>query len=335
MGVNASGTPAPAPEDSAIESVGVYTPRYRIDAETIADALGRFEARGISIKSVPAGDEDTVTMGVEAAERTLSDDDVSASRGTIETLVFATTTPPYEEFDVGATVADLLGLPEDVRTQVFTQSTNAGVQALRAGFEAAGPSLVVVADAPRGDPDSEIDHAAGAGAVAFLLTTDGSVEFVDAATHTEEYPGTRFRESGSDTVNAYGATAYEREAFSGPIAATVGKLQDPSPSIAMTAPDGNLPYRALRGLDFDAELSTAVDELGDLGAASALFGLVAAWTDGTERVTLVGYGDGATVDALVLDGTLPTSLERETERIGYGAYLRKRGLAGHGTGGGR
>lgn len=308
---------------NAIASTGVYTPRYRVDADAFVEALGGFEARGVATKSVAAGDEDTVTMAAEAAESALSGAEVD--RQDVTTLRFATTTPTVEEFDIGATLGALLGLPSSVSISVNSQSTGAGTRALRAAFDDDGPALVVASDAPFAAPDDAVDHAAGAGAVAFLLTTDGAVRLREAATHTEEFPGTRFRERGSTTVDRYNATAYERHAFSEPIAAAVGSLDDPANAVAMTAPDGSLPHRAARGLGSDTDVYHAADRLGDLGAASALFGLVTAWNDEADEVTVVGYGDGASVDAFVLDGKIETSLERETESIGYGAYLRKRG----------
>ncbi|WP_200840216.1 hydroxymethylglutaryl-CoA synthase family protein [Halorubrum sp. JWXQ-INN 858] len=310
-------------EKNAIAGVGVYTPRYRVDAETFIEAWGGFEARGVAAKSVAAGDEDTVTMAAEAAERALADADVDPE--SVTALRFATTTPTVEEFDVGATLAAILGLPTSVAVSVDTQSTGAGTRALRAGFDDEGTTLVVASDAPFAAPDDAVDHAAGAGAVAFLLTAEGTVGLREATTYTEEFPGTRFRGHGSATVERYEATAYERHAFSGPIAAAVGSLDDPETAVALTAPDGSLPHRAARALDFDADVYHAADRFGDLGAASALFGLVTAWDDGVDAVTLVGYGDGATVDALVLDGRLDASLDRETEAIGYAEYLRKRG----------
>ncbi|MEF8781113.1 MAG: hypothetical protein V5A46_10580 [Haloferacaceae archaeon] len=315
---------------NAIEAVGVYTPRYRIDADEFG-AVGGSNARGVSTKSVAAADEDAVTMAVEAVERAL--DGAETPRESVSTLIFASTTPPMEEFDVGATIAEILGLNRGVRTEVLTQSASAGTRGLMAGFESDVPAIVAAADQPRSAPTDALDHAAGAGAVAFVLSADGSVDLSEAATHTEEYPGTRFRRFGSDAVESYDATAYERRAFVDPIATTVGKLDDPAAAVALTAPDGSLPYRAARNLEFDADVYQSASELGDLGAASALFGLVRAWNDDADRVTLIGYGDGASVDALVLEGAISAPTARTTESIEYGEYLRKRGHLDSGAGG--
>jgi len=307
---------------NAIEGVGVYTPRYRIEASAF-DAIGGFEARGVDTKSVAAGDEDSTTMAVEATEEALSGADTD--RDAVADLIVATTTPPVEEFDIGATITEILGLGSDVRTTVHSQSANAGTRALRDGFDADGPAIVVAADHPQGSPMDRIDHAAGAGAAAFVLSSEGTVEVQELTTYTEEYPGTRFRQFGSDSVETYDATAYERRAFTEPIAAAVKNLHNPAEAVAVSAPNGSLPYRAARQLGIDADVYQSASNLGNLGAASALVSLVRAWNDDADRVTVVGYGDGASVDALVLDGRITASMDRTTERVNYSEYLRKRG----------
>jgi hydroxymethylglutaryl-CoA synthase len=189
-----------------------------------------------------------------------------------------------------------------------------------------GPALAVAADAPRGDPGDALGHAAGAGAVALVLTDDGPATVEATAHYTREFAGTRFRERGADTVDAYDATAYERDAYTSVVAGAVDGLDEVGDVLAPTAPDGKLPYRAARGTDASPEVSQAAHELGDTGAASPLFGLCAAWRDGADAVTVVGYGDGASADAVTVSGTVPVDWDRETVEITYAEYARKRGL---------
>lgn len=315
----------------SIESAGAYTPRFRIDAEAFTEAWGSFDASGVDAKAVPGADEDAVTMGVEAAREAL--DGSAHDREALSGLAFASTTPPVDEGDVAATVAEILGLDNSIETAAFTQSTGAGGSALRWGMSVpAGPTLVVAADAPVGAPDDDRDHAAGAGAVAFVLAADGTVEIQETATYTEEHPGTRFRERGASTVDAYDATAYERDAYTSVVAGVVDGLDAVGDVLAPTAPDGKLPYRATRGLDADPAVSQVATDLGDTGAASPLFGLCAAWQNDAEAVTVVGYGDGASADAVTVSGTVPVDWARETVEISYAEYARKRGLVV--TGGG-
>lgn len=307
-----------------IESVGAYAPRFRITAEEFDDAWSGFHARAVSEKAVPAADEDGVTMAVEAARKALAAS--SFDRDEIRGLAYGSTTPPIDEGDIGARIVEILGIGHDVEVTTHTQSTRAGTRAIvSASRMPDAPVIAVTADAPKGNPDDTVDHAAGAGAVAFVLADRGPVTIDEIETYTQEFAGTRFRERGSETVDSYDATAYERDAYTSVVAGAVGQLNDIAGALAPTAPNGSLPYRATGGLTVDPDVYQSASELGDTGAASPLFGLLAAWQDGAEAVTVVGYGDGASADALTVSGSLDASWERETEQVTYAEYARKRG----------
>jgi hydroxymethylglutaryl-CoA synthase len=107
------------------------------------------------------------------------------------------------------------------------------------------------------------------------------------------------------------------------VAGAVSSLGATAPALAPTATDGSLPDRATRRTELDAEVYHVADRFGDLGAASPLFGLLAAWNDGHDEVIAVGFGDGAGADALSFAGRVETDLERDTEALSYPDYLRK------------
>ncbi|GAA5434517.1 hypothetical protein Hjap01_04009 [Haloarcula japonica] len=306
---------------TVIEGVGSYLPTYRITAQEIGEAWDGFRARGIQEKRVPGADEDAVTMAVAACKDALAD--ASVGRNSLTTLSVGTTTPPREEGDIGTTIAEILGLENDIEVSVHTQSTRAGTRALLAAVRADGPALAVAADCPQGDPDDAIDHGAGAGAVA-VVTGDSGPTVRQTATYTREFPGTRFRQRGSESVETYDATAYEREAYTTTINGALELLDDVPAALAPTAPDGSLPGRVGRSADVDSVHHLA-SELGDTGAASPLFGLLAAWDAGEETVAVLGYGAGSSVDAIVIEGALDVDWARPATDISYPEYLRKRG----------
>ncbi|UHQ98961.1 zinc ribbon domain-containing protein (plasmid) [Natrinema zhouii] len=319
--------------DVSIAAVSAYAPRLRIDADEIADAWGQFHASGIDQKAVPEADEDALTMAVEAAERALA----AAGRdgSAVAHLALGTTTPPMAEEDLTARLASMLGTPEDVTTRTVTGSTRAGAQALDAALDA-GPwgeavALVVASDCPRGEPDSEREHAAGAGAAAFVLEADGPGTIVDRASHVEPYPGTRFRATGDDETTGLGVTQYDREAFATTLGGATSDLEAALDvdAAAVQSPDGKLPYRAADALGVSVEDIAAADTvstLGDTGAASPFLGAATAFADGAERLLLAAYGSGAGANAFVVDGAVPvaTSLEGDTD-LTYAEYLRRRG----------
>ncbi|WP_455449752.1 zinc ribbon domain-containing protein [Natrinema thermotolerans] len=321
---------------SAITGVGAYAPRFRISSEAFEEAWGQFHAAGITEKAVPSADEDALTMGYEAATRALEAAETDPSE--IDWLAFASSRPPAAEEDLTARLGAMLALSESATRQLFSGSTRSGTRALWAGLDAleadATTALVVAADAPQGDPDDAIDHAAGAGSAAFVLEREGPAEIVDRAEYAAAYPGTRFRDTGEDETQGLGITQYDRQAFTETIGGAVDGLEiDPEPdAAAIQAPDGKLPYRAAgaAGVGTDEiQAAATVHELGDTGAASVPLSLATALADGYNSVLGVSHGSGAGADAVVVsaDGDVPavTALEG-AEPLSYAEYLRQRGV---------
>lgn len=315
-----------------VESVGTYVPRSRVDLATIDEAWDGVHVRGVEKKRVPAADEDSVTMAVAAAREALAG--APLDRDAVGTLALGTTTPPVDEGEVGATLAEILGLDRGVAVTTHTQSTRGGVRALVDGVRAGDTALVVAADCPRGAPGDAHEHAAGAGAVAFVVA-DGDGDHADApvvtdhATYTEEFAGTRFRRRGEQVVEGYGATTYEREAYTTVVSGAVDGLAFDPAAVAPSAPNGGLPGRAGRAIG-DVDVHHMATDLGDTGAASPLFGLVSAWDAGVESVAVVGYGDGASADAVAVEGRLPVETDRPAASLTFAEYARKRGHLGGG-----
>lgn len=319
-----------------IAAVGGYAPRLRIDAETFAEAWGRFEASGIERKAVPEADEDALTMATAAAKRTLEATDLEG--GDLSAVHFATTTPPMAEEDLTARLGSLLSVPAEATRQFYSGSTRAGTRALTAALDAErSPALVVAADCPRADPPDEREHAAGAGSAAFLLTEDGPARVVARGEYAEARPGERFREAGDDRVQGLGVTSYDRDAFTSALsgAAAAAGVEDPDvTAAAVQAPDGKRPYRATGALGVDSaaiQCCGTVHDLGDTGAASVPLSLARAFADGETRVLAAGYGSGAGADLLLFEADEPPSTALAFDGsvdCSYPEYLRRRGDLG-------
>ena len=311
--------------NAKIESYGAYAPRLRIEASEFEEAWGSFDARGVKEKRVPEADEDAVTMAVEAVEDALGRS--LYSKGDVDTLAWGTTTPPLEEGEVGAQIAEIIGLGRDTEIAVHSQSARAGMRSLVTAASSAegneGAAVTVASDCPFGKPDDSIDHAGGAGAVAFVVDDEGSVSVESTASYTQEFPGTRFRERGEKTVDKYGATAYERDAYTTVVSEAFEAIDASDAVLAPTAPDADLSYRAGRAVG--ADVYETASSLGDTGAVSALFGVLEAWQNGEEEVVAVGYGDGTSADVVHLVGSLSCDYEHDATNISYTEYLRRRG----------
>ena len=321
---------------AAITGVGAYAPRFRISSEAFEEAWGQFHAAGVTEKAVPSADEDALTMAYEAATRAL--EAAATDPDDIDWLAVASSRPPAAEEDLTVRLGAMLSLSESATGQLFSGSTRSGTRELWAGMDAleadTTTALVVAADAPRGDPDDGMDHAAGAGSAAFVLERDGPAEITDRAEYSAPYPGTRFRNSGEDETQGLGITQYDRQAFTETIGGAVDGLEvkPEAEAAAIQAPDGKLPYRAAgaAGVSTDViQAAATVHELGDLGAASVPLSLARALEDGYESVLAVSHGSGAGADAFTVEaeGDVPavTALEGD-DPLTYAEYLRQRGI---------
>jgi hydroxymethylglutaryl-CoA synthase len=318
-----------------IAGVGAYAPRRYVTSETVAEAWGRFAGSGVQQTAVPAGDEDTLTMAAEAAGLALDAADVEPDR--VGRLAVCTTTPPVAVSSIPARLVSVLGLESSTTTRQFAGSANAGVAALAGSLDAelgtGEVGLVVASDAVRGDPDSAVDHAGGAGAAAVVLTPSGPGRVLAVGDHTAAYPGTRFRRPGERETEELEITAYDRQAYRETVAGAVGSLDagvaggDPD-AAAIGAPNGTLPYRASDALGVGAETIRAgatIHELGDCGSATPLLGLARALDTGSRSVLVVGYGAGSEATALVVDadGTVPVGRRTAgASEVSYAEYLR-------------
>src|SRR5262245_63200258 len=114
----------------AILAYGAYLPRLRLARKSVADANAWFNP---ALKGLAKGertmcnwDEDSVTMAVEAARDCLTGQD----RGTVASLLFASTSLPFEDRLNAGIVTEALNLKANVAAQDLTASQRAATAGL-------------------------------------------------------------------------------------------------------------------------------------------------------------------------------------------------------------
>src|SRR5256885_12325023 len=137
-----------------IVSYGAYLPHRRLDRAEIAPVAGTGGGKGT--RTVASFDEDTTTMGVEAARLALrATPDVTPSA-----LWFSTVAPAYLDKTNATAVHAALRLDHDVPGADFGGATRSAVAALKAALTGSGTTLVVSSDVRTRLPGST-DEAGG------------------------------------------------------------------------------------------------------------------------------------------------------------------------------
>ncbi len=151
-------------------SFGGYVPHHRLARQAIADAHGG--AAGKGTRSVASYDEDTTTMGVEAARNALRTVGPEAAAG-VDQLWFTTTAPTYADKTNATTVHAALRLDRETPAYDAVGSIRSAAGVLRSALLGTGTTLVVAADTRTGLPNSADEREGGDGAAALLIAGDG------------------------------------------------------------------------------------------------------------------------------------------------------------------
>jgi hydroxymethylglutaryl-CoA synthase len=167
-----------------IVSAAGYIPRARLDRSAITGFIGSGGGRGT--RSVASYDEDTTTMGVEAARIALrsAPPDVRP-----DALWFSTVAPSYLDKTNATTVHAALRLDHDVPAFDMVGAVRSAVGALSTALKSSDTTLVVTSDIRTGLPGSG-DEANGGDAAAAVIVgeSDGVIaQIIGTASVTEEF----------------------------------------------------------------------------------------------------------------------------------------------------
>jgi len=294
-----------------IVSIAGYVPYRRLQRSEVAKVFGSGGGKGA--RSVASHDEDTTTMGVEAARRALRAAPGAAPRA----LWFATATPAYLDKTNATTVHAALHQPADVAAFDFGGALRSGPGALRTALDAegTGTTLVVVADRRDGLPTSSDESAGGDGAAAVLVGDDGPgtpviAEFLGGASISDEFLD-RWRTAGDRRSmtweERFGETRYVplgTDAWQAGLKAA-GVTADDVDRVVVTGMHGRAAKALGRKLGvrdgvLADDLSTTVGQTGSAHAGLVLASMLdQAAPD--EVVAVVSLADGA--DVLVFRAT--------------------------------
>ena len=180
---------------TGILSFGSYVPYRRLNRADIAKTMGSGGGKGE--RSVASYDEDTTTMGAEAARAAKRD----AASAAVDAIWFSTTSPAYLEKTNAGAIHAVLRLQQESSAADFGGAARSGIAALGAALRAAAggsSTMVVTSDIRTGLATGRDESDGGDGAAAILVGTESSAggeaetatllaECIAQASATEEF----------------------------------------------------------------------------------------------------------------------------------------------------
>jgi len=311
-----------------ILSYGAYVPMFRLSRDLIAKAWGG--GSGAGEKAVANFDEDSLTMGVEAAVDCLQGVDTKS----IDALYFVSMTHPYHEKQAASIIAETLDLRQDTFTLDLDNSPRGATSAFRLAADAvAGGSakkvLVIASDCRVTAPNSADEMLFGDGAAAFLLGDDKPVATIDGAYHvfssfmdTWKMPNEAFLRTWQDRfIFGEGYSKIAPQAAKAALKQFNATTEDFA-KVVLYAPDQRRHTELAKALKVDAKTQLQdglFNDIGHTGSALVPMMLVAALQDATagDRILTFNYGDGCDVHAL----TVTPEISKLGDRRGIKTYL--------------
>ena len=301
---------------AGIVGYGVYIPSYRIKVEEIAKVWGdnaQAVSRGLVVneKSVPAPDEDTATISVEAARNSLKRAGIDPQK--IGAVYVGSESHPYAVKPTATIVAEAVEASPDLSAADLEFACKAGTAGMQIcmGLVDAGNveyGLAVGADTAQGAPSDALEYTASAGGAAYIIGKENTIaDFEGTYSFTTDTPDF-YRREGKPYPRHGGRFTGEPAYFKHVLAGAKGMMEKMGTEASdydhavFHQPNGKFYIRAAKKLGFTEEqyktgLLTPV--IGNTYSGATPLGLAAILdiAQPGERIFAVSYGSGAGSDA--------------------------------------
>jgi len=305
---------------AGIVGYGAHLPRRRIRVEEIAKVWGADAPsykKGLELlqKSVPALDEDTITLSVEAGRNALARAGIDPAE--IGALYIGSESHPYAVKPSGTVVAEALGAVPDCHCADFEFACKAGSEGMFVAYGLVKAGLVkyavgIGADTSQGAPGDALEYSAAAGAAAFIMGTDEDrlIASVDETysfmSDTPDFWRREHQFYPSHGGRFTGEPAYFRTTIGAVegILAKSGAAPGDFQYAVFHQPNGKFPKRVARQLGFTDEqidVGRVVPQLGNTYSGASPIGLTAILDVARpgDRILMCSYGSGAGSDAFI------------------------------------
>ncbi|MBS3069378.1 hydroxymethylglutaryl-CoA synthase [Candidatus Micrarchaeota archaeon] len=340
---------------AGIVGYGSYVPSFRIKPDEIAKIWGEEAERikkglGIQEKSVPALDEDSATMAVEAAKNALAVAGISAKK--LGAVYVGSESHPYAVKPTATMVAEALGATPDLMAADLEFACKAGTAGIQICMGLVSSNMVnyglaIGTDTSQGRPGDALEYTAGAGAAAYIIGREKSqiLAQIDATySYTSDTPDFWRRPHAEFPTHGgrfTGVPAYFKHVMS----ATQGLFEKTNTRASdydyfvFHQPNGKFPLEAAKKMGIDtAKLKQGLvtPVIGNTYSAASLIGLASVLdvAKAGERILVTSFGSGAGSDSFALSVTANIENRKngvplahyvaQKEYLCYGLYVKHR-----------
>ncbi|MBN1994888.1 MAG: hydroxymethylglutaryl-CoA synthase [Anaerolineae bacterium] len=336
---------------TGIVGYGSYIPRYRLPATEVSRVWSDGQGGGpVTEKAVPGFDEDTMTIGLEAARNALARAQIDPQE--IGAVWVGSESHPYAVKPTSTIIAEALGITPYTQAADWQFACKAGTETLQAAVGLVGAGMAhyalgIGADTAQGRPGDALEYTAAAGGAAYLIgpaaeslaVIEASLSYVTDTPDFWRRPMTHYPSHGQRFT---GEPAYFHHvtAAGQALMAELGYTAKDYDYVVLHQPNKKFPERAAKMLGFVQEqwvtglLSPVV---GNTYAGASLLGLTAILdvAKPDDKILCISFGSGAGSDAFSIQATetitgkqrlAPTTqdyVKRRTE-IDYATYVRYR-----------
>ena len=304
-------------KDLGIVSYGVYVPDYRLRVEEIANTWGMNAnaiSKGLNVesKSVPAPDEDVVTISVEAARQAMRRCQCKIDPKDIGAIYVGSESHPYAVKPTATIVAEALNATPNLTAADFEFACKAGTAAIQTcmglvGSEMIKYGLAIGADTAQGAPGNMLEYTAAAGGCAVIIGKDNIIaEINETLSYTTDTPDFWRREGmkyPSHGERFTGKPAYFKHIVNcgKELMEKCGTNPSDYAHVVFHQPNGKFPINVSHMLGFDKEqikLGLLTPIIGNTYSGASMLGLAAILDKSKpgDRIFVVSYGSGAGSD---------------------------------------
>ncbi|MEW6528467.1 MAG: hydroxymethylglutaryl-CoA synthase [Candidatus Micrarchaeota archaeon] len=297
---------------------GAYIPSYRIKIEKIAEVWGEDPHRitnglGIFEKAVPAIDEDSATIAVEAAKNAIRHAGIDAQK--LGAIYVGSESKVYAVKPNATIVAEAVGAgPKNLTAadlEFACKAGTAGIQMLMGMVksEMIEAGMSIGADTAQGRPGDALEYSSGAGGAAFIIGNDkDSIAIIEDTysftTDTPDFWRRPHADYPSHGGRFTGLPAYFKHVVNATqgILEKLGRTQADYDYVVFHQPNAKFPLEVAKKMEIPSEklkLGLLTPIIGNTYSGASMLGLANILDNAKpgERILMTSFGSGAGSDS--------------------------------------